>query len=123
MVSVTAADFHTLMHLTVSDISLIETEKILDAGIGGLNNYGKLEISNLHGTAGSKTLSVDSKTEYAIYLIAHAIYKSFYKGITSASVGGISVTTEDLMSNSAVLESLKEAAQNLREMDWSRAII
>lgn len=123
MVSVTASDFHILMHLTINDISLTNTENLLDKAIGALNLFGKLEISQLHGTAESKTLSVNDKTQFAIYLVARAIYYSFYKGITSASVEGVSITPLDLMSSPAVLESLKEAARNLRETDWSRAII
>jgi len=123
MVTVSADDFQSLTHLTDSNISAADTEKVLDSAIEALNLFGKLEISALHGAAGSKTLSVEGKVRFAIYLVARAIYYGFYKDVTPAAVSGMSVNPLDLMSNATVLESLKQASENLRETDWSRAII
>lgn len=121
MATITYSDFQSVMNLTISDISAINTEKILDLAIDCLNLYGNLELSNLQGTAGSKTVSVESKQKAAIYLVARAVYYSFFKGLTSAAIQGLNVSSPDLLSDPTVLESIREAAGNLQETEWARA--
>jgi hypothetical protein len=124
MVSVTYADLHALLHITVADISAINTEKILDLAIDCLNLYGQLDMSNMAGTAGSKTLNVTSQEKAAIFLVARTIYYSFYIGLTSANINSLGVTNPpDLLSNSIIQESVREAARLLQESDYSRAFL
>ena len=126
MPTLTGSDFATY---TVNDTGLAaaRAERIIDRAINLLVLYGEdVNIQNMQGTEGSKTLSVSQKKQGAIELVARAIYASFEKNAANnqtASVGGVNISVADLMSNPEVLRSVKEAAQLLRERDWSRAII
>ena len=117
MATVTATEFKTL----IDDTALADAtaEIIIDQAINCLNRFGA-ELSNLGGTAGSKTVSVESKQKGAIYDVARVVYYGFYKGVEAVGIGGLTVTTADLMSNPAILEMIKEAARQLTEMDVSR---
>ena len=117
MATVTATEFKTL----INDSSLADAtaEIIIDQAIDLLNLHGA-ELSNLGGTAGTKTVSVESKQKGAIYFTARAVYYGFYKGVESVAPGGVTITSSDLMSNLNVLQTVKEAARQLTEMDVSR---
>lgn len=124
MVSVTYADLHALLNITVSDISAVNTEKLLDLAVDCLNLYGQLDMSNMAGTAGSKTLNITSQQKAAIMLVARTIYYSFYGGLTSSSISSLSVTKPpDLLSNPVIQDSVREAARLLQESDYSRAFL
>ena len=124
MVTITGSDFKGL----IQDASISDTnaEKIVDEAIDLLNLYGEdLDLSNLSGTAGSKTVAVTSKKRGAIYLFARAVYATFWMNASNANVGigGLSVTLGEVMGNPITFGALKEAAQLLRERDWTRSII
>jgi hypothetical protein len=122
MVSITADTFIDLMHL--ADLADETAEQIIDTSVDLLNLYGQLDMSNMSGTAGAKTLNVMSQQKAAIMLVARAIYYSFYKGLSSASISGISLaSTPDLLGNQVILDSVREAARLLREPDYSRAFV
>lgn len=122
MVAVTAGTFKDLMHLTQLDSAV--AEKILDMAIDCLNLYGQLDMSNMAGVAGSKTLNLTSQQKAALFLVARAIYYGFYLDLSSGTIGGLNVTNpSDLMANSVVYDSLREAARLLQEPDYSRAFV
>jgi len=122
MVSVSADTFKDLMNLPSLSSAVIE--KILDMAINCLNLYGQLDMSNMAGTAGSKTLNLTSPQEGALLIVARAIYYGFYLGLSSAAIAGQSVTSpSDLMANSVVSDSLREAARLLQEPEYGRAFV
>ena len=122
MVSVTADTFKDLMNLPTLDDA--DVEQILDMAVDCLNLYGQLDMSNMAGTAGSKTLNLTSQQKAAVFIVARAIYYGFYLRLSSGSVGGLTVTTpSDLMANIVVSESLHEAARLLMEPEYSRAFL
>lgn len=114
MVNVQASDLDTLLHLT-HDVPDATLEVILDQAIDLLNLYGA-DLANMTGTAGSKTVGLESKERGAVFHVARAVYYSFYKGVDSTSVGGMVVSTPDLMSNPNVLRTVREAANKLNEL-------
>jgi hypothetical protein len=118
MVSLTAADLDAIMNLAgaVSDENL---ERIIDLAIDCINLYSNADLPNMSGTAGNKTVGLDSNQKAAVFIAARAIYYSFYKGIESSTIGGLSVSTPDLMSNATVLEAVKEAARRLTDLEVS----
>lgn len=126
MPTLTGSDFATY---TVNNTSLTATraEYILDKAIELLVLYGEnINIPNMQGTAGSKTLSVSQKKKAAIEFAARAIYASYEKNAANATptVSALSLASNgDLMSNPTVLAAIKEAAHLLREKDWEKAII
>ena len=126
MPTLTGTEFSTY---TVNDVGLAaeRAEYIIDRAINLIVLYGEdVNIQNMQGTAGSKTLTLSQKKKGAVELVARAIYASFEKNAANnqtASVGSVNISVADLMSNPEVLRSVKEAAQLLRERDWSRAII
>lgn len=124
MVTVTGADFAA--KINDSGLTATNAEYILDTTIDQLNLYADLELSNLQGTVGSKSLSVTSAQRGAIYFGARAIYASFWKNAANET-GGIgalnSANSGDLMSNPVILSAIKEAALILQDLDYSRAII
>lgn len=126
MPTITAASFKA----DINDLDLADTvaESIIDKATDAIMLYASdVTLNEMRGTAGSKTLSVTKKQRAAIYLTARAIYASFYKNAAATqpttSVGDISGGQTDLMSNPIVLGAIKEAAQLLRERDWTRSII
>jgi hypothetical protein len=126
MTTVSGAEFATLIHDTALTATL--AEPILIQTIDLIKLYGgeDVSINNLSGTIGSKTATVTEKQRGAIYMAARAIYASFYKNSATktVSLSGINISSQvDLMSNPAVLASIKEAAELLRETDYSRAFI
>ena len=123
MPTVTAAEFNLLMDLSTADLPLITGEAIIDLAINCINNLGTLEISALSGTAGSKTLTVDSNERAAIMYGARAIYYGFYRGVDHVQVGNINLTVPDVLANPEVRSTLEKLAQNLHEEDWSGAFL
>jgi hypothetical protein len=145
MVTISAADFAPLIGIVFdpSDANVItptNLEKVIDQAIDLLNLYN-CDLSNLQGTIASKSLSVEGKVRGAVYLVARTIYANFYKttnasggssggsSSTSVSLGPLSSSSSsstslsDIMSNVTVMDNVKEAAAQLREFEWSRAII
>jgi len=122
MVAVTADTFKDLMNKPDLDSEVVE--KILDLAVDCLNLYGQLDMSNMAGTAGSKTLNLTSQQNAALLIVARAIYYGFYLGLSSAAIASQSVTNpSDLMANSVVSDSLREAARLLQEPEYSRAFL
>lgn len=121
MATITADDFQALMNITDADISNTNAELVIDMAVHCLNLYGhgNLGIGNMAGTAGTKTLSVDSETKGAVYLVARAIWYGFYMHLESVAISSLSVSTPDLLGNPTVLDAVKEAAQLLVEADIS----
>lgn len=111
---VTYADLTTLMNLTVpDDISIIQVENIIDTAVNTLNIYNA-GIANLTGTAGSKTASYTSKQWGCIINVARAVYYSFFKDLDQAHLQGMSVNTNDLLKEPAVLKMVQDMAAQLR---------
>lgn len=124
MVSITGSDFAA--KINDSDLTATQSEYLIDTAVDWINLVGvDLELANMSGAAGSKTLSATSNQRGIIYFAARAIYASFWKnaGNQNVNVGGIGLTNMDLMSNPVVLNVIREAANKLHEADWSRAII
>ena len=117
MVNIAASDLDALLNLAsaVTDTNL---EIIIDQAIDLLNLYGA-DLANMTGTAGSKTVGLESKERGAVFAVARAVYYSFYKGVTQVGVGALAVSTPDLMSNPNVLRTVREAAHKLTELDVS----
>ena len=122
MPSITASTLSTLVGNAA--LAAIDAEAILDQAIDCLNLEGNLELSNMQGTAGSKTVGATSKERGAILYVARAIYSSFYQNAsTSTSISGMSITITDVLSNPVVAETVQRMARKLHEADWSAAII
>lgn len=89
MATITGTEFKAILNLTSDTaFSTINAEYTLDQAINTLNLYlaqYDLEIANLTGTAGTKTLTVDTKTKAAVYLVAGAAYSNFFKASGSGS--------------------------------------
>jgi hypothetical protein len=111
MVSISADDLDSLLKLSggVSDDNL---EAILDLAIDTLNLFGAA-IDNLTGDPA--TVTVTSKERGAVFISARAIYYAFYKGIESAVIAGQSITKSDIMSNTEVMNTIRQAAKRLEQ--------
>jgi len=119
MATITATEFNTLMDLSTSDLPLATGETIIDLAVDLLNNFSGADIPNMSGTAASKTWSGTSKEKGAIHLAARAIYYGFFRGVSNLSISGISLSVADVLGNATVMETIKQVAGNLREMDVS----
>jgi len=117
MVSVTASEFKSVKNLSDDDITNINAEKLIDLAIDLLNLFGHVDLPNMSGTAGSKTVSLESNEKGAVFLVARQIYYGFYKDIETVGVGGLSVTLNDVLGNATIIDSIKEAARQLSEFD------
>ncbi len=116
MATITADEFQALLNLSDADITNTNAEIVLNQAIDCLNRMGA-DLSNLSGTAGSKTWSGESKEKGAIYDVARAVYYSFYKGIDTAAIASLTASSPDVMANPTVMQMVKEAARELSELD------
>jgi hypothetical protein len=117
MVSLTATLFKVVIHDSV--LNSTTAEYIIDLAISEINLRSDVDLSLMSGTAGSKTVSLESKEYAAVMEAARAIYYGFYKGIENSSVGGIAVNSPDLKSNPNVDAQIERAARRLAELDVS----
>lgn len=118
MPTVSAADLDAILNLA-GQVSNEHLENIIDLSIDLLNLLGA-DLSNMSGTAGDKSVGLESPEKAAVFLVARTVYYGFYKDLDTSSVGGLTVSTPDLMSNPAVLQAVNEAARHLIELDVSR---
>ena len=116
MVNITYVDLHDVLNVTVADITAINAEKLIDLAVDCLNLYGA-DLPNMTGTAGTKSLSLESKEKGAVFMVVRAVYYGFYQGLNAVAISSLSVSTPDLMSNSAVTAVIKEAGHLLSEVD------
>jgi len=117
MVTVNADTFIKIFN--VADFDDEHAEAILDLAIDLINLYSDVDLSNMSGTAGNKTVNLESKEKGAVFLVARAIYFGCYKKPESTAIQGQSLSIADVMGNAAVLASVKEAARQLAELDVS----
>jgi len=78
---------------TVTDISLINLEGVIDNSIGYLNLRTGLSMSALTGSAGSKTVSLTSAQAVLVKILSTLMVKAYIDRGPNASVGGLSVTS------------------------------
>jgi len=116
MVSISASDLDSILHLSGGVINQ-DLEAIIDLSIDLINLYSDVDISNMTGIAGSKTVNLESKQKAAVFIAARAIYYSFYKGIETGSVGGLVVSSTDVLSNPSVQRAIEKAARRLTELE------
>ena len=115
MVSVTASTFKDLINnTTITDSA---TEKIIDQAADSLNMYLEEDnqISNMSGTAGTKTVSVTSAQRGALMNMAREVYSVLYKnpsGMTSSNLGPAGVS----FGTSRLREAAKDIAAALSGM-------
>jgi len=119
MTSITYSAWTAVMNLNVGagagyDVTDQNAEKILDLTIDALNLFGNLEMSNMAGTAGSKTVNLSSSQKAAVFIVARAIYYGFYKELDVSNVGGVNMTTNDLMKDPETIKLIKDCAEKLR---------
>jgi len=98
------------------------TERLFDAAANTYNIFG-CEVPEMTGTAGSKTVTYTSPQKGAVFQGARIIYASFVKNAANnqtASIGGVSVSVADLMSNSTIWGMLKDIAMELKKAKSER---
>jgi hypothetical protein len=103
--------------LNLSENATVQ-ETIVDAAINKLNRYGAPTITNMAGTAGSKTVTLTSKQQDAVLDVARIIYANYYKnaeGTLNTTVGNLGISSQDMMSNATVLNAIKDIARCLRD--------
>lgn len=118
MATLTADEMQIILNLSDNDISNTNMEYLIDLAINCLNNYGA-DLPNMNGTAGSKTWSGESKEKGAVQVATRAIHYGFYKGLQQVGFADVSLTMADVFTNATTIQTIKELAQNLVEMDVS----
>ena len=117
MASVTGDDFRNVMNLV--SMSDENAEYILDFAIDLLNIYD-VQLSNMSGSAGSKTVTLTSKQRGGVFLVARAVYYSMFKELENVNIGSLSVDATDLLSNPTVVKVLEDVANRLQVDDYTR---
>lgn len=113
MVVLTYSDVHHVMQLTVSDLTAVNTEYLIDLAIDLLNLYGAADLTNLAGVAGAKTVTVTSAQRGAILLVVRALYHSFPDAIHGVTVSGLSMNPMDVLANPVMVRLIRDAAHRL----------
>jgi len=117
MVSVTATLVKAI--LNASGITDTKMEYLIDLAIGEISLHSGEDLPTMSGTAGSKTVSLTNQQYGAVMEALRAIYYSFYKGVETTGVGGMTVSTPDLQSNPMVQAAIVRAARRLAEFEVS----
>jgi hypothetical protein len=115
MATITASTFQNLFN--DASISATHAEEIIDLAIDIINLYSDSDVPNMTGTAGSKSVSVESKQKGAIFILAEEIYHGLYQNPTATSVMGQSISPANAMANPTIRAAAKEAARMLTELD------
>ena len=122
MPSITYSAWTAIMNLNVGagagyDVTAENAEKILDLAINCLNLFGSLdpELSVMSGAAGSKTVTLSGREQAAVFMVARAIFYGFYKELDVSNVGGVNMTTNDLMKDPGTIQLIKDAAALLQK--------
>ena len=115
MSSVSASDFKNVMNI---NDSLTNLEYVLDLAIDVLNLYGAEAIDNMAGSGGSKTVTLTSRQRGGVFLLARVIYHEFYKHKKNVSVGGVTLTVTDLLSNPTVMSTVEKMSKKLSTVDF-----
>jgi hypothetical protein len=117
MGTVTGTTLQQLLNLSNSSDSIEICEIIIDQAINKINLHGRTDLPNLSGTAGSKTVSLDSRQEGAVIGVAATVYSEMYVGsgssTSSYSVGAVSTSS----SSQAVTTAAREAGRALAEIE------
>lgn len=104
--------------------SLTNVEYIIDDVIDFINSEAEVNIPQMSGTAGLKTVTVTRQQNAAIKLVLGVILKeSKYKTSTSSSLGPASISESVGSQDSIFKEMFWAAIERLKEHDWTRAII
>jgi hypothetical protein len=120
MVTITHDSLTILVH--DATIAAADAEALIDHAVNQVNLYGKnLDLPNMVGTAGTKTLSCDSREAAAILAVAVAVYNQNYKQSGSQSesfgIGSLSSSSSTGSGTSSVENLAKDMAEYLMEMD------
>lgn len=91
MATVTAQRVLDENNYTVSDISLTNLEYLIDNVIDYINLETGLSISNLSGTAGSKSVTVTSGQSPIIKLLSALMIRAYKDRGPQSSIAGFSV--------------------------------
>ena len=67
----------------------------------------------MSGDAGSKTVTLTSKQQGGVFLAAQIIYEQMFKERGNVGMGGLTVTTTDLLANPVVVSTLQKIAKKL----------
>lgn len=123
MVTITGAD--TYFTNVDTDITQTQWESIIDQAVDKINGYARDDlISNMAGTAGSKSLSVTSAQAGFIRSLAVLVYQKEYKSAGAQSesynMGILSHSRSAASGSGGALEELAEKAANrLKEIEVS----
>lgn len=113
----TADAFITQLKNIFNDSSIADAtmENLVDAVVDELNLQG-CTLSNMAGTAGSKTITLTSAEKGAVRRIFRVIYASWHKNADNTNVGVSSLTMNytDLMSNPTVMQMIEDTATALK---------
>jgi len=110
----TGTDFTNVMNLS---LTATQAEYILDQAINELNVEGA-GLSNMAGEAGSKTVTLTSKQQGAVFAVARAVYNSYWLEIGTRSLAGVSDSAPDLRSNPVVDHMIKRYGRMLASIPF-----
>jgi hypothetical protein len=127
MATLNAASLTGLLKAT---LAAADAENLIDAAINRINAHG-YEITNLGGTAGTKTKTVSRAELGWIQAVAVALYPTYQNSGSASSslgLGALSQSTSNSTSqgqnaNNNPEQLAEQAAKQLNQSDWSRAII
>lgn len=115
MASVSYTTFTTLYDVdtAASDFSASEIESILDHAINLLNLLGQnhYTISNMSGTSGAKTVSLQSHQSGAVMFVAWLIYKG--RKPESASIGSLSYSPSTVLTDPVAKQTVNDYVMSL----------
>lgn len=122
MGSLTAAIMIGLLNLdTAFDDATMEN--IIDEAINLLNLFGTIDLPNMVGVAGSKTVGLSSPQQGAVVMVTKTIYKEFYEDDEgSMTLGGVAISAPAMLGNSQIMKNVKESARLLYRRENSMEV-
>ena len=93
MVTITAQNILDENNYTITDISLVNAESLIDNAINYVNLRAGLSMSAMSGTAGSKTASLTGNQSVIVKLLSTLMVRAYVDRGPNTTVGGLSVTS------------------------------
>lgn len=103
MADYTASTALSANNFTPADVTLADTERIIDAALRWLGNETGRGITQMTGTAGSKTVTVDDELDAAFFpLLAMMLREAKKTALTNSSSTGSSTSTSKSVSVNSI---------------------
>ena len=108
------ADVHAVMDLTITELTAVNTDRLLEIAIGALNMYGA-DLPEPSGSYGSMTVDLELSQWTAVITVFKWVHTDLYdEGAGDYEMSGLTVKSKDYLQRPEVISQLVSMAASLQ---------